>query len=62
MHMISTATKFTHEQLLLILPMGTAYIENAEGVPCNYSITLAMALQAISAVADPYKIPETPQN
>ena len=45
-----------------MLPMGTGYCEDEEGMPCNYSITLAMALQAIGVVQDPYKIPETPQN
>jgi len=57
-----TNIQFTHEQLLLMLPMGTGYCEDEEGMPCNYSITLAMALQAIGVVQDPYKIPETPQN
>ena len=60
--MISQSAAFTHEQLLLILPMGTGYCENEDGNPCNYSITLAMTLQAIEVMLDPYKQPETHDN
>ena len=60
--MITATTQYTHEQLLLILPMGTGYCENSAGLPCNYSITLAMVMQTIAIVQDPFKIPEIPQN
>ena len=47
--------KLTHSGLLRILPFTTGYLCDEEtGKPCHISVTIAMLLQAVIAVQDPY--------
>ena len=53
---------FTHDQIMNMLPMGSAYLMAEDGYPCNVSLSLAIMLQGLVYVQNPYKLPETHVN
>ena len=48
----------TNELALMILPFGTGYLLDEEGEPESNSLTMAMALQGLAMMQNPYKTPE----
>jgi hypothetical protein len=52
----------TNELALMLLPFGTGYLLNEQGEPESNSLTMAMALQGVAAMQNPYKFNETYAN
>jgi len=52
----------TNELALMLLPFGTGYYLDETGEPESNSLTMAMALQGVAAIQNPYKFTETYTN
>ena len=47
--------QLTHKQVLRLFPMETGYLAEENGQPCANSLSIAMILQAICQLSNPYK-------
>ena len=47
--------QLTHKQVLRLFPMETGYLVEENGLPCANSLSIAMILQAICQLSNPYK-------
>jgi len=48
MMMEKSLVQLTHIQIMRMLPMGTGYLVEEDGKPCNWSLSVAMMVQAIA--------------
>jgi len=54
MMMEKSLVQFTHQQIMRLLPMGTGYLVEEDGNPCNWSLSIAMIMQAIAFLQNPH--------
>ena len=52
--MEKSLVQLTHAQIMRMLPMGTGYPVAEDGQPCNWSLSIAMIMQAIAFVQNPH--------
>ncbi len=50
-----SALQLTHKQVLRLFPMETGYLVEEDGQPCANSLSIAVILQTICQLSNPYK-------
>ena len=51
--MEKSLVQLTHTQIMRMLPAGTGYLVAEDGMPCNWSLSLAMIIQATAFMQNP---------